>query len=165
MMAYIYVPVPTDVTIWEWLFDRRSQASPLNGTLPEKDLAGYVDARTKERVSWRDVRDNATYISTALVCNYGFKPGQTMSLFSRNTISYPVTMFAAVRVGGVVSGASPAYNVEEMTYTLRTANASFIATHPTSIDVAAKAARNAGIPRSTSSSSRASSTAIPPSRT
>jgi long-subunit acyl-CoA synthetase (AMP-forming) len=47
----------------------------------------------------------------------------------------------------VVSGASPAYNVEEMTYALRTANAKFIATHPTSIDIAAEAARNVGIPR------------------
>ncbi|ROV94532.1 hypothetical protein VMCG_08194 [Cytospora schulzeri] len=140
------IDLPTDVTIWEWLFDERSKASPLNGTIAEEDLAGYTDAETKERVSWRDVRDNATYISTALVRKYGFKPGQTMTLFSRNSIWYPVTMFAAVRVGGVVSGASPAYNVDEMTYTLRTANASFIATHPTSMRVAAEAARNAGIP-------------------
>src|SRR5260370_17092519 len=49
--------------------------------------------------------------------------------------------------GGVVSGASPAYNVEEMTYALRTANARFIATHPTSIDIALEAARNTGIPK------------------
>ena len=138
--------MPTDVTIWEWLFDEKSRSSPLNGKLAEKDLAGYVDAVTKERVSWRDVRDNAAYISTALVRNYGLKPGQIVSLFSRNTIWYPVTLFAAVRVGGIVSGASPAYNVEEMTYALRTANASFIATHPASMNVAAEAARNAGIP-------------------
>lgn len=78
---------------------------------------------------------------------YGFGPQQTLSLFSRNTIWYPVTLFAAVRVGGVVSGASPAYNVEEMTYALRTADAKFIATHPTSIDIAAEAARNVGIPK------------------
>jgi 4-coumarate--CoA ligase len=47
----------------------------------------------------------------------------------------------------VVSGASPAYSVEEMTYALRTANAKFIATHPTSIDIAAQAASNVGIPK------------------
>jgi len=46
-----------------------------------------------------------------------------------------------------VSGASPAYSVEEMTYALRTANAKFIATHPTSIEIAAKAASNVGIPK------------------
>lgn len=145
-MADMRVTVPTGVTVWEWLFDDKSKASPLNGKIPEKDLAGYTNAETKERVSWKDVRDSATHISTALVRHYDLKPGQTMSLFSRNTIWYPVAMFAAVRVGGVVSGASPAYTVEEMTYALRTANASFIATHQTSIKVAAEAARNAGIP-------------------
>ena len=56
-------------------------------------------------------------------------------------------MHATLRVGGKVSGASPAYNVEEMTYALKTADAKFLMTHPNSMDVAVKAAKNAGIPR------------------
>lgn len=47
-----------------------------------------------------------------------------------------------------MSGASPAYNVEEMTYALKTAKAKFLATHPSSMRVASQAAENAGIPRS-----------------
>lgn len=47
-----------------------------------------------------------------------------------------------------MSGASPAYNVEEMTYALKTAKAKFLATHPSSMAVAQQAAENAGIPRS-----------------
>ena len=50
-------------------------------------------------------------------------------------------------LGGVVSGASPAYNVEEMTYALKTANAKFLMTIPSSMGVAAAAAQNAGIPK------------------
>ena len=49
--------------------------------------------------------------------------------------------------GGVVSGASPAYNVEEMTYALRKSNARFLMTIPSSMNVAAAAAKNAGIPK------------------
>jgi 4-coumarate--CoA ligase len=56
-------------------------------------------------------------------------------------------MHAALRVGGRVSGASPAYNVEEMTYALKTADAKFLMTHPNSMEVAVKAAENAGIPK------------------
>lgn len=136
---------PEDVTIWEWLFEPGSKHSPLN-RYPEAQLAGYVDALTKERVSWKEVKEAASYISTTLVREYGLREGDTVSLFSRNTIWYPVMLYAAMRVGGVVSGASPAYSVEEMTYALRVANAKFIATHPTSIDIAAQAARNVGIP-------------------
>ncbi|KAL9037169.1 MAG: hypothetical protein Q9214_005816 [Letrouitia sp. 1 TL-2023] len=55
-------------------------------------------------------------------------------------------MLGTLRAGGVVSGASPAYNAEEMTYALKTANVKFLMTVPSSIEVASIAARNAGIP-------------------
>lgn len=47
-----------------------------------------------------------------------------------------------------MSGASPAYNVEEMTYALKTAQAKYLMTVPSSMKVAAEAAKNAGIPKS-----------------
>ena len=49
--------------------------------------------------------------------------------------------------GGRVNGASPAYNVEEMTYALNIAKSKILITLPTSLDVALAAAQNAGIPR------------------
>lgn len=71
-----------------------------------------------------------------------------MALFAPNTIWYPVAMMSVLRVGGVVSGASPAYNVEEMTYALKTASAKFLMTMEGSMGVALQAAKNAGIPES-----------------
>jgi acyl-coenzyme A synthetase/AMP-(fatty) acid ligase len=56
-------------------------------------------------------------------------------------------MLAVNRVAGIVSGASPAYNLEEMTYALKTANAKFLFTVPGSMGVAAEAAKTAGIGR------------------
>ncbi len=54
-------------------------------------------------------------------------------------------MHATLRVGGKVSGASPAYNVEEMTYALQKADAKFLMTHPDSLEVAVEAAQKAGV--------------------
>ncbi|KAI9873835.1 MAG: hypothetical protein M1823_007826, partial [Watsoniomyces obsoletus] len=56
-------------------------------------------------------------------------------------------MFGTIRAGGVVSGASPAYNTEEMTYALKTADAKFLFTVPGSMEVATAAAKEAGIPK------------------
>jgi 4-coumarate--CoA ligase len=92
------IDLPTDITIFEWLFGDKSPTSPLN-RFPEQELAGFLDATTKERVSWKEVKDAATYISTALSRQYGFKAGDTIALFSRNSIWYPVTLFAAIRLG------------------------------------------------------------------
>ena len=48
----------------------------------------------------------------------------------------------------MVSGASPAYNIEEMTFALKKADAKSLMTVPSSMEVAAAAVRNAGIPSS-----------------
>lgn len=98
------IELPADITIFEWLFGDSSPFSPLN-RFPEHELAGFLDASTKERISWKDVKVAATYISTALSRKYGFEAGSTLALFSRNSIWYPVTLFAAVRLGGSPDGA------------------------------------------------------------
>lgn len=137
--------VPTDLTVWDWLFD--SPYSPINKH-PSSSFAGFQNAITKERVDWADVKRYSTYISTALVKNYGLREGQTISLFSQNTVWYPVAMFAGLRVGAKISGASPAYNAEEMAFALKTADAKFLMTTPASMQVAEESAKAAGLPKS-----------------
>lgn len=136
--------LPTHLTDWDWLFD--SPISPIS-RFPESELAGYLNVATKERVNWKQVKDYSTYISTALVKKYGLKEGDAVSLFSQNTIWYPVAMFGGLRAGAMISGASPAYNIEEMSYALKTARAKFLMTTPGSMGVAAASAKEAGIPK------------------
>ncbi|OGM47711.1 AMP-binding enzyme [Aspergillus bombycis] len=137
------INIPTDITIWKWLFD--SRYSPLNSNSPD-NLGAFVNAATKESIRYDALREYTTYASTALVRDYGLQPGDTVALFSPNTIWYPVAMLATVRAGGIISGASPAYNIEEMTYALKTGKAKFLMTVPSGMDVAIPAAREAGIP-------------------
>lgn len=47
-----------------------------------------------------------------------------------------------------MNGASPAYNVEEMTHALRTAKTKYLVTVPDSLKVALEACQNVGVPRS-----------------
>ncbi|CAE6997725.1 hypothetical protein CFE70_000539 [Pyrenophora teres f. teres 0-1] len=139
------IDLPTDLTDWDWLFD--SAYSPINRN-PANELAGFQNALTKERVDWADVKRYSTFISTALVKKYGLKEGETVALFSQNTVWYPVAMFAGLRVGAKISGASPAYNDEEMTFALKTADAKFLMTTPGSMEIAAASAKAAGLPQS-----------------
>ncbi|PVH85945.1 acetyl-CoA synthetase-like protein [Cadophora sp. DSE1049] len=136
------IDLPTNITTWTWLFN--SPASPLN-THSASTIAGFSNAVTKERVPFTEVKAHTTHLSTALVKHYGLQKGDVVALFSPNTIWYPVAMLSVNRVGGIISGASPAYNVEEMTYALKTAKAKYLMTVPGSMDVAAKAAEAAGI--------------------
>lgn len=137
--------VPRNITTWQWLFEDPTY-SPLH-RFPDAELGGYHNAVTKETLNWREVKEAATHLSTALVKTYGLKEADTVALFSQNTVWYPVAMHATLRVGGKISGASPAYNVEEMTYALEKADAKFLMTHPNSMEVAIAAAEKAGIPK------------------
>lgn len=136
---------PTHITTWEWLFED-TKWSPLFNRPRAQKLGAYVNAITKERLDWQQVKDKATQLSSVLVHKYGLEPGQTVSLFSTNTIWYPVAMWAAIRAGGRVNGASPAYTAEEMTYALKTANSKILMTLPNALPVAVAAADSAGIP-------------------
>ncbi|EHY59571.1 hypothetical protein HRR83_001154 [Exophiala dermatitidis] len=142
------VEIPTDITTWEWMFEP-GKYSPLYRTeARNQPVAGYVNAVTKERLDWNQVKVKATQLSTVWIREYGLQPGETVSLFSTNTIWYPVAMWAVIRAGARVNGASPAYNVEEMTHALKTAKSKLLVTLPSSLDVALAAAQNVGIPRS-----------------
>lgn len=89
--------MPSNITIWDWLLE--SQYSPLSRNIPEKELGGYQNGITKERVNWQEVKEYTTYLSTALVKKYGLKQSQTVALFSQNTIWYPVAMLGVLRAG------------------------------------------------------------------
>ncbi|RPA97933.1 acetyl-CoA synthetase-like protein [Choiromyces venosus 120613-1] len=138
------IDLPTKTLIWSWLF--QNPTSKLSICSPSS-VGSFIDASSGTSFTHNTLRDNSTYLSTALCKAYNLQPNDTVSLFSTNTIYYPAAMFAALRVGAVVSGASPAYGVDEMTYALKTANAKFLFTLPGSIAIAAEAAGRVGIPK------------------
>lgn len=88
--------MPTELTIWDWLFE--SEYSPLCRGIPDHELGGYQNAITKERINWKDVKERTTWLSTALVSEYGLQQNQTVALFSENTIWYPVAMLGTLRL-------------------------------------------------------------------
>lgn len=94
--AYV-LTVPTDLTTWEWLFETE-QYVPFN-THSGGQLGSYANAATHERLDFAEVKEKAIALSTALVRDYGLRPGQTVSLFSTNTIWYAVALWATIRVG------------------------------------------------------------------
>jgi 4-coumarate--CoA ligase len=103
---------------------------------------------TKERLTFHDVKRKAEILSTILICRYGLQPDQTVTIFSGNSIWYPVGVWATIRAGGRVNGASPGYNVAETEHALRTASTKILLTLPGSLEVAREAAARVGIPES-----------------
>jgi acyl-CoA synthetase (AMP-forming)/AMP-acid ligase II len=106
----------------------------------------YIDAlNPSTRLSFPEVKELATSLSNTLVKSYGLRPCETVSLFATNSIYYPVAMWAALRVGGRINGASPAYGVDEMVHAMRTAGSKIVFTLPACLEVVVQAAGILGI--------------------
>jgi acyl-CoA synthetase (AMP-forming)/AMP-acid ligase II len=133
------------LTTWQWAFENPSTSPVANQSLA-KTSGAYIDASDpSSRLSFYEVKEVATHLSNALVKSYGLGPGDTVSLFAGNSIYYPVAIWAALRVGGRVNGASPAYGFEEMVHAMKTANSSIVFTLPSCLDIAMQAAKAVGL--------------------
>lgn len=85
------------MTTWEWLFESEQYVPFSQGD--RASLGSYSNAATHERLDFAEVREKAIALSTVLVRDYGLHPGQTVSLFSTNTVWYAVALWATIRVG------------------------------------------------------------------
>ncbi|KAH0602432.1 uncharacterized protein H6S33_008771 [Morchella sextelata] len=135
------IDVPPTSTIYNFLFGPTSTIA----TTPASSTRSFIDAATDARISFPELKQLTTHLSTALTRHYGLRPGETVALFSTNTIWYPVAMYGVLRAGGVVSGASPAYTVDEMAYALEKSKARSLFTLPGSLKVALAAAERVGM--------------------
>ncbi|BFZ59816.1 hypothetical protein YB2330_000837 [Saitoella coloradoensis] len=136
--------VPRDVSIWHYLFDP-THLSYCHRPTHSTSTTSFIDGTTGESLTYDQVRSHCETVSTVLATDYGMGRGDVACLFGRNTLWYPIALWSTLRVGGVISGASPAYTVGEMTYALKTAGAKFIFTTPESLPVALEAASAAGV--------------------
>ncbi|KAI1027593.1 hypothetical protein LB504_011698 [Fusarium proliferatum] len=125
-------------TLWSWLLESKPLSS-------DSSAPGFTDALTKEHISFQSLKDYATTLSSALVTKYGLGQNDTVVVFAKNSIWYPVATLAAIRVGAVACGISPSYTVDECYYSLKTSKAKVIFATVDNFETASAAAKKAGI--------------------
>ncbi|KAJ4252318.1 hypothetical protein NW762_010915 [Fusarium torreyae] len=127
-------------TLWSWLLESKRLAS-------ESNAPGFTDAITKKHMTYQTLKEYATTLSSVLVSQYGLGQNETVLVYGRNSIWYPVATLAAVRVGAIACGVSPDYTVDELSYSLKTSKAKVIFATLDNLDKAHDAAAKVGISR------------------
>ncbi|KAJ3496244.1 hypothetical protein NLG97_g2799 [Lecanicillium saksenae] len=139
------ISYPKDQTVWHWLFESGQAYKPSFDSNPESP--GFTDVNTKRHITFGNVKKYATHLSTTLVKSYGLAEGDVTMIFSKNSIYFPIAALASVRAGGIACGASPDYNAEELSHTLRLSRAKFLFVGPEVMDTALAAASASGLPK------------------
>lgn len=96
-------------------------------------------------MSFRDLKQRAISVSTALDRSYDVKPGQTISIICQNSIEYPVVTFAALRLGAVVSALPHEAKAKDLAYYLRTSSAALVYADSGSMDEVRQACQMVGL--------------------
>lgn len=135
--------MPENASIWDWLFGEN--LSPLRH-VPKARLGAFCDAQTGDRISFDVLKQYATDLSTVLARKYGLKERCNIAIACENSIWYPVVVFAALRLGAVVTAISPSYGPEELVRALRISKSTLIFTDKTSIKAASAAVSELHIP-------------------
>ncbi|CAK7231499.1 hypothetical protein SBRCBS47491_007950 [Sporothrix bragantina] len=115
--------VPETESAYTWLFDTRDAR---HGTPITYSRNGIRDAQTDRHLTYRDLATQTIYASTALSTLHGLQPQQTVAIIASNSINYKVALFAAGRIGAVVTVLPSAALAQDITHYLSASSAKFV---------------------------------------
>ncbi|KAI0363875.1 acetyl-CoA synthetase-like protein [Pilatotrama ljubarskyi] len=137
-------PVPDDLTVPQFLFDSHH---PL-GAIPQqaRPAAWFIDDDTGREVTGDELRARVWGVANAMHMRWGMGNDDVVCIYSPNHMDYPVVLWATHRVGGIVTGANPAYTVDELVYQLQITKTRLLFVSPDTLQAGLEAARITGIP-------------------
>ncbi|KAG2145837.1 hypothetical protein DEU56DRAFT_183761 [Suillus clintonianus] len=146
-MAEIYAPsletsVPDDLTLPQFILDSSHPLRPI----PSSHVPWFIEDASGRGVGHEEVRARTYGLANGLSLRFGLKENDLVVIFSPNHIDYPVGIWATHRLGGIVSCANPANNIDELLHQLKVVHASLIIAHSSSLHTALGAAQAAGLP-------------------
>lgn len=134
------VPIP-NCSLQKWVFGSSF------GPLPETPQFIDPDRPETHYLTKAGYRLWAKRVALGLI-RAGLKPGDRVMLFSGNNIFFPSVFMGILMAGGIFSGANPSFVAREVAYQLKDTAATFLIASDASMEIAADAADQVGLPRS-----------------
>ncbi|KAI0308291.1 amp dependent CoA ligase [Multifurca ochricompacta] len=132
-----YLPhIPDDLTLVQFILDSTHECRPVR----PKGVPWLVEDATGRKIGEEEIRTRVFGLANALSLKWGI-----LCIFAPNNVDYPTVIWAAHRLGAIVTGANPGYTPEELAYQISATKAAVLIAHPDSLDNAIKAAQQAGI--------------------
>lgn len=135
------MPEIPNLSLPQFILDTEIPIRPRRG--PE--IPWLIEDSTGRKLGIDELRARTFGLANSLASRYKIREDDVVLVFSRNHIDYPVAIWAAHRLGAVVSGANPDYSSEELVYQIQVAKASLAFVHPEALEVARTAAQSADL--------------------
>ncbi|KAL2858522.1 acetyl-CoA synthetase-like protein [Aspergillus pseudoustus] len=103
-------PETEGISIWSCLFENRDHG----------EEAGFCDAETGRATPLSMLKRYSEVMSTELSRTFSVLPGNVICIFCANSVWYPVAVFAALRLGAIISPTSAECTTQEAGHIIRT---------------------------------------------
>ncbi|KAI0095115.1 amp dependent CoA ligase [Irpex rosettiformis] len=133
--------IPDNLTLPQFILDAWHPNRPVNTHLNPV----LIEDSTGRGVGLSELRARTFGLANEMRARWNIGENDVVCIFSPNHVDYPVALWAAHRLGAIVTTANPAYTADELVYQLNLTKASVIFTHSSSLLTAEKAAREAGL--------------------
>ncbi|KAF8586519.1 acetyl-CoA synthetase-like protein [Ramaria rubella] len=105
----------------------------------DAQLPAYIDAPTGKTLSRADVHTQSLQLAWALKNILGQGHGDTMAIFSPNSLAWPIILLGGIAAGLRITTVNSAYTPSELQYQLHDSQAHYVFVHPSLLGTAIEA--------------------------
>ncbi|KAG9315618.1 hypothetical protein JVU11DRAFT_3260 [Chiua virens] len=134
--------IPDNLTLAQFILDSQHPSRPIRG----HGIPWIIEEHTGRAMGYEETRARVFGLANGLKHRFSIKEDDVVLIFSPNHIDYLVAVWAAHRLGAIMSGANPQYTPDELGYQIQATKASIIITHPESLPAALSAAQATKLP-------------------
>ncbi|KAL5519237.1 hypothetical protein ACEPAH_920 [Sanghuangporus vaninii] len=134
--------IPDDLTVAQFMLDVQHPIRPVR----TENVPWLIEESTGRSVGFEELRSRTYGLANAMHMRWEIGEDDVVCILSPNHVDYPVAIWAAHRLGAVVSCANPTHTADELVYQITTAEATVLAVHTGSLPTALAASRKAGLP-------------------
>jgi 4-coumarate--CoA ligase len=129
------------MTIAQFFLDYQHPNRPVR---PET-VPWLIDNDTGRSYYLEEIRARTYALANILKARWNIGNSDCVAFFTPNHVEFPITSWAAHRLGAIAAAANPAFSVDELLYQLNTTQAKLLVVHQSIFAVGLEAAKLAGL--------------------
>ncbi|KAM0792414.1 hypothetical protein ACM66B_005092 [Microbotryomycetes sp. NB124-2] len=146
------ITVPLGMTIPDFMFDHDGEQGAAPRRPARQGSTWLIDSKTGRTLTFEDCKRRTESIARAFH-SVGLGEDDTLLVFSQNDVDYPTSVWAAHRLGAIVSCANPSYTADELKYQIQIVHehnpVKILLVHPTGLLAGVEALDKSSIPSAT----------------
>lgn len=133
--------IPSNMTLAQFFLDYQHPNQPVR---PEAAPL-LIDDDTGRSYHLEEIRTRTYALANIMKARWNIGDNDCIAFFTPNHVEFPITAWAAHRLGAVAAAANPAFSVDELLYQLNTTKAKLLVVHHSTFSTGLEAAKLAGL--------------------